>query len=225
MGRYYRAMRRVGLGVIVVAAFVLAACRSQTEELRQLAPLPGVTTASTIIAPTTTVDPTATSTTVAANTTPTTLVAAGWTFEDFRSVLRLGGESVLGSGCGADGTVGEVIPDGWWLGIITADGNSQLQIDLVCAYSGEAAQSLIDECLASEAAATCTAYFDESFWPVNRNTRERTVPKSSALVTESVSDLCDVGIETRPGGITGELDWLQIQDGSVIYIRRGCGSE
>ncbi len=224
-GRYYRAMRRVGVCVMAVAALLPAACRTQTEEARQLAPLPGVTTASTVVGPTTTVDPIATTTTVVADATSTTLVAAGWTFDDFRSVLRLGGESVLGSGCGADGTIGEVIPDGWWLGIITADGNSQLQVDLVCAYTGDAAQSLIDECLASEAGATCTNYFDEAFWPVNRNTRERTVPKSSVLLTESVSDLCDVRIETRPGGITGELDWLQIGDGSVVYIRRGCGSE
>ena len=218
-------MRRVWVSVMVIPALALGACRSQTAAPRQLAPLPGVTTASTIVAPTTTVDPAATTTTVTAEAAPTTLVAAGWTFDDFRSVLRLGGDSSLGSGCGADVTVGEVIPDGWWLGIITADGNSQLQVDLVCAYSGDAARSLIDECGASEAAATCTKYFDESFWPVNRNTRERTVPKSAALVTESVADLCDVGIETRLGGITGELDWLQIQSGSVVYIRRGCGSD
>jgi len=218
-------MRRIWVGVIVVGVLALGACRSQTAEPRQLAPLPGVTTASTIGAVTTTLDPAATTTTVAAVLTSSTSAPLGWTFDDFRSVLRLGGESVLGSGCGSADTVGEVIPDGWWLGIITADGNSQLQIDLVCAYSGDAAQSLIDECLASEVGVTCTEYFDESFWPVNRNTRERTVPKSSALVTESVSDLCDVGIETRPGGITGELDWLQIQSGSVVYIHRGCGSE
>lgn len=204
---------------------MLAACRSQTDEPRQLAPLPGVTTASTLVEATTTLDSTATTTTDVAQTTSTTDVPAGWPFEDFRSVLRMGGQTVLGSGCGADGGVGEIIPDGWWLGIITADGNSQLQVDLVCVYSEGDAQPLIEECLASDAAATCTDYFDESFWPVNRNTRERTVPKSSALVTESVSDLCDVGIETRLGGITGELDWLQIRDGSVVYIRRGCGSE
>lgn len=216
-------MRRFGSGVLAVVVFALAGCQSQAEEPRQLAPLPGVTTASTILAATTTVDPTSTTTTPANATSP--VVAAGWSFGDFRSVLRLGGQSVGGGGCNADGSVGEVIPDGWWLGIITADGNSQLQVDLVCAYSGEAAQSLIDECLASEAVATCTAYFDESFWPVNRNSRERTVAKSSALVVEAVSDLCDVGIETRPDGITGELEWLQIVDGSLVYIRRGCGSE
>jgi len=215
-------MRRIGVGVIVAAVVTLAACRTTTEEPRQLAPLPGLTTASTVVAPITSVDPTATTTTVVADTTSTTLVAAGWPFDDFRSVLQLGGESVRGTGCGADGTIGEVIPDGWWLGIITADGNSQMQVDLVCAYSGTAARSLIDECLASEAGATCTEYFDESFWPVNRNTRERTVPKSSALVTESVSDLCEVGSETRLGGITGMLNWLQIRSGSVVYVRRGC---
>ncbi|MCY7298362.1 MAG: hypothetical protein LH616_04035 [Ilumatobacteraceae bacterium] len=218
-------MRRIGMGVMAVAMFVLAACRTQTEEPRQLTPLPGVTTASTVLGPTTTVDPAATTTTAVADTTPTNLVAAGWPFDSFRSVLQLGGESVRGTGCGADGTVGDVIPDGWWLGIITADGNSQMQVDLVCAYSGAAAQGLIDECLASDGGATCTEYFDEAFWPVNRNTRERTVPKSPALVIESVSDLCGVGLETRAGGITGELDWLQIQNGSVVYLRRGCASD
>ncbi len=218
-------MLRIGVGVVLVATFALAACRTQTDEPRQLAPLPGVTSASTVLAATTTIDPTATTTTVVPDATSTTLVAAGWPFEDFESALRLGGESVRGARCGADVTIGEAIPDGWWLGIITANGNSQLQVDLVCAYSGADARSLIDECLASEAGATCTEYFDESFWPVNRNTRERTVPKASALVIESVADLCGVGIEIRLGGITGELDWLQIQSGSVTYIHRGCGSD
>lgn len=217
-------MRRSRLGLVLTVCVTVGACTSQSDEPRQLAPLPGVTTASTIVAATTTLDPAA-ATTTAAEVIPTTIVAAGWPFEDFRSVLRLGGQTVLGSGCGAEGSVGEVIPDGWWLGIITADGNSQLQVDLVCAFRGDDAQPLIDECLASEAATSCTDYFNEGFWPVNRNTRERTVPKSSALVVESANDLCDVGPETRLGGIDGELDWLQIQGGSLVYLRRGCETE
>jgi hypothetical protein len=218
-------MRRSWVGVLVAASAMSAACRSQAEEPRELAPLPGITAAPTVVAATTTLDPAATTTVAPQTSTVTTQIAPGWTFEDFRSVLQLSGESARGSGCGADGSVGEVIPDGWWLGIITADGNSQLEVDLVCAYRGSDARALIDECLASDAAATCTDYFDDSFWPVNRNTRERTVTKSAALVTEAVSDFCNVGIETREGGITGELDWLQIQGGSVVYIRRSCGSE
>ncbi len=217
-------MRRIGVGVLLAVVATLGACAAQTDEPRQLAPLPGVTTASTLLAATTTLDPAAT-TTVLVEATPTTIVAAGWPFEDFRSVLRLGGQTVLGSGCGADGTVGEVIPDGWWLGIITADGNSQLQVDLVCAYSGDDAQPLIDECLASESAATCTDNFDQTFWPVNRNTRERTVAKSTTLTSESVPDVCDALPDPRPFGITGVLNWLQIQNGEVVYIRRGCDSE
>lgn len=217
-------MRRGRLGLVLTVSVMVGACTSQSDEPRRLAPLPGVTTASTIVAATTALDPAATTTT-AAGATPSTSVAAGWPFEDFRSVLRLGGQTVLGSGCGAEGSVGEVIPDGWWLGIITANGNSQLQVDLVCAYRGDDAQPLIDECLASDASETCTDYFDESFWPVNRNTRERTVPKSSALIIESVNDLCDVGSEARPGGITGDLDWLLIQGGSLVYLRRGCETE
>ena len=217
-------MRRGVLGPILIAAALLGACRTRPEEPRQLSPLPGVTAASTLVEATTTVDPAATTTIAAIDATATTLVAVGWPFGDFKSVLELGGEAARGSGCGADSSVGEVIPDGWWLGIITDDGNSQMQVDLVCVYNGADAQSLIDECLAADAAATCTDYFDASFWPVNRNTRERTVRKSPALVTEAVSDLCGVGAETREGGITDELDWLQIQNGAVVYIRRGCGS-
>ena len=217
-------MRRPWFGLTLASVALLGACAAKSEEPRQLAPLPGVSAASTVVVASTTIDPTAATTTVTDVLPPTssTVVVAGWPFEDFRSVLRLGGQTVVGSGCGITGGVGEVIPDGWWLGIITANGNSQLQVDLVCAYSGDEAQPLIDECLASDTAATCTDYFDEAFWPENFNARERTVPKSSALVTESAGELCDVGVETRPGGITGELDWLQILDGKVVYIRQGC---
>jgi ABC-type transport system substrate-binding protein len=214
-------MRRMGVGVFLAVVAALGACRAQTDEPRQLTPLPGLTTASTVLAATTTLDPAAT-TTIPLEAVPTTAVAAGWPFEDFRSVLRLGGNAVTGSGCGADGSVGEVIPDGWWLGIITADGNSQMQVDLVCAYGGGDAQPLIDECLASESAATCTDFFDDTFWPVNRNTRERTVTKSSSLATEAVADLCGALPDPRPDGIAGVLNWLQIQNGEVVYIRRGC---
>jgi hypothetical protein len=137
----------------------------------------------------------------------------------------LGSEPVRGSGCGADGTIGEVIPDGWWLGMIADSGATELQFDLVCAYYGSSAQPLIDECLASDASATCNTYFDRTFWPMNRNTRARAVPRSPSFLIEAVADLCNVGIETRVAGVTGELDWVLIENGSAVYMRRGCGSD
>ena len=95
----------------------------------------------------------------------------------------------------------------------------------MCAYYDSSAEPLIAECQATAAGSTCTTSFDEAFWPVNRNTRERTVPKASSYQVEAVSDLCSVGRETRTGGITGELDWLLIENGAAVYVRRGCASE
>lgn len=243
-------MRRLAYGLLLVVATALPACSSKGAARRELEPLPGVTTPTTLFVVTTlpgattppattlpgegvtTVATTATSATTLPTTTTTTSTPpatspAGprWTFGSFRSVPQLGSEPVRGSGCGADGTIGEVIPDGWWLGMVTDSGTTQLQFDLVCGYYGSSAQPLIDECLASAASATCMAYFDRTFWPVNRNTRARAVPKSQSFQIEEMADLCNVGIETRVGGVTGELDWLLIENGSGVYLRRGCGSE
>ncbi|MGB8859039.1 MAG: hypothetical protein WCC60_07285 [Ilumatobacteraceae bacterium] len=248
-GRYAPAMRRAASGLVLTLVIAASACSSEGVTKRKLEPLPGVTTPTTLttlpaiatVPGATTLPGTATvpgattlpvSSTLPTDTTlppaaSTTTVPSGprWTFGDFRSVPQLGSEPVRGTGCGADGTIGEIIPDGWWLGTVTADGSTRLQFDLVCAYYGSSAQPLIDECLASVAGGTCNDYFDASFWPVNRNTRERAVTKSESMQTDEVADLCSVGLETRTGGITGELDWLLIENGKAVYIRRGCGSE
>jgi hypothetical protein len=245
-------MRRRSSILLLAVAIAVPACRSQEAAHRELAPLPGVTLPTTIPTTTipvstvfgeTTVPPTtlpgattlpasstlpattvAATSTTAADTTTTADPGPRWTFGGFRSVPQMGSEPVRGSGCGADGTIGEIIPDGWWLGIITADGSSRLQFDLVCAYFGGSAQPLIDECLASDAGPTCNDFFDSSFWPVNRNTRERAVPKGATMQTDETNDLCDVGDETRTGGITGELNWVLIENGNAVYVRTGCGA-
>ena len=41
-----------------------------------------------------------------------------WPFGDFRNAPRLGNEPVRGSGCGADGSIGELVPDGIWAGFV-----------------------------------------------------------------------------------------------------------
>ncbi len=243
-------MRRLAFGLLSMAVAV-SACSSPTAERRQLQPLPGVTTPTTVPAtalpmttlpgdtvpgdtvpattvPGDTVPPTTAGST--ASTAPTTSTASPptgprWAFGDFRSVPQLGAEPVRGSGCGADGTIGDVIPDGWWLGIVTSDSATRVQFDLVCVYFGDAADALIAECQATAAGSTCTAYFDETFWPVNRNTRGRTASKAGSYQVEEVADLCSVGQETRTGGITAELDWLLVENGTAVYLRRGCGTE
>lgn len=224
-------MRRLAYGLLIVTAAALAACGSAGVTRRELTPLPGVTTPTTLITlPGATIAP-ATTLSGEGATTPTSASPVTspsgprWKFGGFRSVPQLGSEPVRGSGCGADGTIGEVIPDGWWLGIVAGDDVNQLKFDLVCGYYGSSAQPLIDECLASAASATCTTYFDSAFWPVNRNTRTRAAPKLKSFEIEEMADLCGVATETRVGGVSADLDWLLIANGSAVYMRRGCGSE
>ena len=44
------------------------------------------------------------------------------------------------AGCGGDGSIGDVIPDGWWRGFVpswdgtTLEQSSSLQVDLICIY-------------------------------------------------------------------------------------------
>lgn len=234
-------MRNLAYGLVAALAFGLPACSSSTAK-RELEPLPGVTSLTTlpgattlpglsVATPTTVPGQTVPSVTVVlptiAPTVPVPSTPAGpiWTFGDFRALPQLGTEPVRGSGCGADGSVGDTIPDGWWLGIVTGGGPGTIEFDLVCGYYGTAAQPLIDECLASPATATCLDFFDKSFWPVNRNSKSRTVPTAGELKIETLGELCGVGIEIRTAGITAELNWLRIDHGKAVYLRRGCGGE
>ena len=68
-------MRRFALGLLLATGFVLPACGAQSTARRELEPLPGVTTPSTLLAPSTVPgDPSAPGTTLAGDavTTPAT---------------------------------------------------------------------------------------------------------------------------------------------------------
>jgi len=240
-------MRTIAYGVLAALALTVPACTSKANR-QELQPLPGVTTLApvTTVPGATTVPGVAIGTTIPGATVPATAAPAttiapvtappattvppatappgpGWPFGDFRDVPQLDSESVQGSGCGAAVSLGETIPDGWWLGIVIDSTATTYQYDLVCAYHGAEAASLITECQASPAAATCLDYFDQDFWPMNRNSRTRTVPLSADLEVGSNGELCAVGTETRAGGITGGLNWLHIVGGKAVYLRQGCG--
>jgi len=64
-------------------------------------------------------------------------------YNDFYAVPQLGTEAVLGSGCGANGTIGETIPDGIWRGRIDSFDldvvieATSLQFNLICVFVGE----------------------------------------------------------------------------------------
>lgn len=80
------------------------------------------------------VKPTTSTTTTAASTTTTADLSGGpdWT-----------SDGVQGEGC----TVGEVdqLPEGWWIGEVTSVDGASFEFDLVCFYSGEAAEAAATE--------------------------------------------------------------------------------
>ena len=68
---------------------------------------------------------------------------------DFYGVPRLGHETVSGTGCGGDGSVGATIPDGLWRGYARSfDGptpgeSARVEFDLVCVYRGNVNPELV----------------------------------------------------------------------------------
>jgi hypothetical protein len=151
-------------------------------------------------------------TTVAAQTTAggSSSPPAGYGFEEFFDVPQLGYEAVRGTGCGGDGSIGEVIPDGYWRGFVRSwDGatlaqSSSLQFDLICIYLGQVGDDLS---------------FDG--WLVNNNDRTRTVPIAPGFVAHGTTFVGDevsapFNQPDVPFAPTDQA-WIRIIDGAAVW--------
>lgn len=149
-----------------------------------------------------------------------------WPYADFYSVPSLGTEPVLGSGCGADGTIGETIPDGLWAGALTyAADEDRWDVNLMCVYSGAAA----DEQLAAGGATVVAG--DRDYLVVDNNPRVRSVPNNADWVTstfadERTNDTCQLagsqGMPFDNSQIPGSQAWIRIYEGAVTWVVFGC---
>jgi hypothetical protein len=135
---------------------------------------------------------------------------AGYGFDDFYDVPQLGHEAVRGTGCGGDGSIGDVIPDGWWRGFVRSwDGPSleqstTLQFDLICIYLNPVGDvQIVDG------------------WLVNNNDRTRTVPIAPGLFahgTAFVGDAIDAPFDQPDVPFESGLQvWLRIVDGAAVW--------
>ena len=84
-------------------------------------------------------------------------------------------EAVRGTGCGGDGSIGDVIPDGYWRGYLGSDNGTSIEFDLACVYFHQVANS--------------TPVPDG--WFVNNKTRTRTVPRSPGFFVSGTRYLTD----------------------------------
>lgn len=145
----------------------------------------------------------------------------GFPFPNAFEVPQLGYEPVRGTGCGADASIGDVVPDGWWFGGVESITAASLRLDLVCAYFGDEASTRIAECAASDGYDVCTSYWGDQFWPVNNTERYRVIPVAAGLVRAVDSTMgCSLADIDRYEG--DELSWVHIVDGRAVHLQHLC---
>jgi hypothetical protein len=140
------------------------------------------------------------------------------------TVPQLGTEPVRGTGCGADGSLGETMPDGIWNGHLTISGES-LKIDVQCVYYGESAKPFIAACEQQNGVDDCHEYGDD-FWIVNNNPRKRTVPLDPGFrrrfeTTDCTDPGPGKGATSNNGGETMD-SWLIIENGKATFALTSC---
>ena len=146
-------------------------------------------------------------------------------YATFFDVPQLGSEPVRGSGCGANGSIGEVIPDGYWDGHISVSG-STLKIDLQCVYYGDSAKPYVDQCIAANGEDDCLEYGTD-FWIINNNTRKRSVTLDPSFRRRYASpDGCGDpgpghGATAAEGSQTMD-SWIVIEGGLVTFALTSC---
>lgn len=161
-------------------------------------------------------------------------------YAEFWDVPQLGTETVRGTGCGANGTFGDTMPDGLWFGWIDSTGGSSLQFDVGCAYHGAVAEQMCDDFMAErpdDGSPPCYGSGADALFIANNNTRTRTVPMAggyqavSAVVIEEVLNdgsgilHCTAPSDPVNNGDNGMGVWLSIQNGQAQYSLQECAHD
>lgn len=150
-------------------------------------------------------------------------VGSIWPYATFWDAPRFGIEPVRGSGCGADGQIGDVIPDGLWAGYVRGlDADTQaLSIDLLCVPLPGADLGTSVNTLTNNSGSIV----------VNDDLRMRQVPAAlQAIVAgEQVSDSeCVEGTHGSPervDAITANAErmaWVRVDQGVATWLFYDC---
>jgi hypothetical protein len=143
-----------------------------------------------------------------------------WPYGPFWNVPRLGSEPVRGSGCGSQGQIGDVIPDGLWAGFVTNEATPTIAIDLLCIFAGAAAQHVIGEGTAN------IVNDNPDYLVVNNSTRLRTVPAAPGIVLRDsavVDGECLENPTAAHNPSPTRQAWVRIVNGEVSWVLWGCG--
>jgi hypothetical protein len=157
-------------------------------------------------------------------------------YANFWDVPQLGIEPVLGSGCGADGSLGDSMPDGLWYGWITSSDGASLQFDVGCIYRGPLASQGCAEYPPDYGSPPCWSDGADVLFADNDSERTRTVPLAPGYVAadgviEVVESLPNdmqrtrCAAPTEPVGHHGDNgmgEWLSIHNGQARYSLQEC---
>jgi hypothetical protein len=144
-----------------------------------------------------------------------------WTFDGdwLDAVPQLGTEPVRGSGCGADGSIGDVIPDGWWFGLVRSSDGAQFGFTLACAYYGESARPFLEQCDPD------VCVWDESIMPVFPADRIWNVPTRPDIVKELTAACAANAAELEEQSLRDGRNiysWIHVTAGQADYVRHAC---
>jgi hypothetical protein len=147
-------------------------------------------------------------------------------FADFYGVPHLGHETVSGSGCGGDGSVGDVIPDGYWRGFVRAFGPDSLHFDLVCVYGDDVDPELVSRWIAAHPGEP-EPWAPDGFI-VNNNPRVRVVPLGDTFFAHGTQFGAD-GVscpfaQPQVPFDQGRDAWLRIVDGRAQWVVSSCAA-
>ncbi|MBI4934869.1 MAG: hypothetical protein HY828_13385 [Actinobacteria bacterium] len=239
---------RLVIALAAVTVLAAAGCSSTAERSDATLPplaggpttlaLPGIATSTTSVAPdpgssvppSASIDPASTiSSTIASG---ATVTWGGWAYYE---VPQLGAEPVRGSGCGATGGLGDVVPDGIW-NVNIGDGSGAdrfwsggtISLDLRCIYAGDAGRAQWNTvCSAAPDADACLSQSPDWF-VVNVNSRLRTMPVA-ATVQYGVGALgtppC-AGVSLDPTSVSAPWrfmdSWVVVSGGQVTAVIAAC---
>jgi hypothetical protein len=143
-------------------------------------------------------------------------------FADFYGVPHLGHETVSGTGCGGDGSVGDVIPDGWWRGYVRNFRATDLDFDLVCVYGTDVDPQLITDWTAQHPG-QALPWVPDGFM-INNNPRTRAVPLSPSFFSHGASwagTACPFN-DAVTGFDQSRDTWIRIIGGQAVFAVSSC---
>lgn len=154
---------------------------------------------------------------------------AAWPYPTFHDVPRLGDEPVRGSGCGGDGSIGELIPDGLWSGYLFPGVEGTVEIDLACVYFGETARQVV------AGGANVVEDRGPDFVVVNNNPRLRVLRDDGTDILWGVDDGAGNCVMSAAWGYPEpgiayslqhpeSLAWVRVFDGGVRWVAFDCST-